>query len=388
MFQILLFIIYLAFISLGLPDGLLGSAWPNMRVDLNVPISYAGIITIIICLGTILSSLLSGFLNRKIKTGLIVSLSVLLTATALLGFYFSHNFIMLCIFAIPYGFGAGSIDAALNNYVAIHYKSKHMSWLHCMWGIGATIGPYAMSYVLTNNMPWNNGYLIIAIIQMCLTFIMFMSLPLWKKSSDNSYNPVNEKLSFNSIIKTRGIIVLIICFFSYSALEQTSILWASSFLIEKNGISNTLASSLASLFFIGITSGRLISGFISMKLCDRQMIRVGYTIIILGILLLIFNYNIVIGCIGLVLIGLGCAPIYPSVIHSVPKYFGINKSQTLIGILMATSYTGTLLMPSFFGILAQAITPKILPIYLLVFLCILITTHEILIYRIKRNILN
>ena len=386
MIHILLFIIYLAFISLGLPDGLLGSAWPNMRADLNVPISYAGIITIIICIGTVISSLFSGFLNRKLKTGLIVAISVLLTATALLGFYFSHSFILLCIFAIPYGFGAGSIDAALNNYVAIHYKSKHMSWLHCMWGIGATVGPYAMSYVLTNNMPWNNGYLCIAIIQLVLTFIMFMSLPLWKKRTNDNNEAIAKKLSFKDIISTKGFIILIICFFSYSALEQTTILWASSYLIAKNGISDSLASSLASLFFIGITSGRFISGFIAIKLKDRYMIRVGYTIIIIGIILLLFNSHISMAYIGLILIGLGCAPIYPSVIHSVPGYFGIDKSQSLIGILMAMSYTSTLFMPPFFGVLADLITQSILPIYLLIFLIILISTHELVVRKVKKNI--
>ena len=387
MVHLLLFIIYMAFISLGLPDGLLGAAWPSMQPNLDVPFSYAGIITMIICCCTIISSLLTVHLVRKLGTGKLVFFSVLLTALALLGFSLSHKFYLLCILAVPYGLGAGAIDASLNNYVATHFKAKHMSWLHCMWGIGATLGPYAMSYALTNNHPWNDGYLYISIIQFVLVFFLFLSLPLWKSKEviNEEEDTGKSNVSYKDIFKTKGVFIVIIMFFCYCSLEQTTMLWASSYLVQNNNVDEGVAAFFASMFFLGITSGRFINGFLAMKLKDRHLIRMGYSIIILGIVLLFLNIHLVVSCIGFALIGLGCAPIYPSTIHSIPLYFGKEKSQLLIGIQMAGAYLGTLLMPPFFGLIAQFISIKILPIYLSCLLLIIIIAHEFLITIIKKE---
>ena len=376
MFLLLLTIIYVAFISLGLPDGLLGSAWPIIHQEMQVPLSYAGIISMIIALGTIVSSLLSDRINKKIGTGLVTALSVATTCAALIGFSFSSEFWMLCLWAIPYGIGAGGVDAALNNYVAIHYESKHMSWLHAMWGIGAAIGPYVMGFVLTNNGIWNHGYLSIGILQIVLTIILFISLPLWKKNPSVEQNILDKKpLSLTDIFKIKGVKEVLVMFFCYCALEQTTALWASSYLYEVKEISKELAASFASLFYLGITGGRIISGFLTMKFNDKTMIRIGQVIILIGILMVILPLPNVISFIGLVMIGLGCAPIYPCVIHSTPELFGADKSQAIIGVQMASAYVGTLAMPALFGLLANLITIGIYPIYLLVILVLMVLMH-------------
>lgn len=388
MTHLLLLLIYLTFISLGLPDALLGSAWPNMHVDLNVPVSYVGFITAIITIGTIISSLLSAKLNKKLGIS-IVFISVFLTAIALFGFFLSRKFYMLCLFAIPYGLGAGGIDSALNNYVATHYKAKHMNWLHSMWGIGFTVGPYAMGFALTNNQPWNNGYLYISIIQFTIFLILILSSPLWKKqtSVEETEEVNNEEikvLSFKELFKTKGVIILLISFFCYCALEQTTALWATTYLVEVTNIDADTGAYFASLFCIGITVGRIINGFIAMKLKDKQMIRMGILIILIGIILIIFNFHKISTFGGFILIGLGCAPIYPSIIHSIPKYFGKEVSGSLIGVSMAGAYCGVLLMPPLFGLITQFISVSILPFYLLVFLLVLILGHEILLKKLNK----
>lgn len=385
MVSLLLFIIYLAFISLGLPDGLVGAGWPAMQLEFKVPVSYAGIITIIICASTIVSSLSTDYLTKKFGTGKVVAFSVLLTASALLGYSLSYDFLLLCLFAIPYGLGAGAIDASLNNYVALHFKSKHMSWLHCMWGIGAIIGPYAMSFALTNNKPWNDGFLYISLIQFVLVVFMFVSLPLWKKTSkifeeETKYKP----LSIKEIFKTKGVFVLMISFFCYCALEQVVMLWASSYLLGNNNIDEALATSLGSLFFIGMTLGRFLNGFISDKLKDKQLIRMGFVILALGLICLIINIHPYVTYAGLIIVGFGCAPIYPSVIHSTPIYFGEEKSQSLIGVQMACAYLGVLLMPPLFGIIADALSVTLMPYYLLLFFVVMLITHEILVKKVGK----
>lgn len=259
MVNLLLAIIYLSFISLGLPDALLGSAWPTMHKELNVPISYAGIISMIISAGTIISSLQSDRLTKKFGTGKITAFSVAMTAIALFGFSITHSYLFICVWAIPYGLGAGSVDASLNNYVALHYESKHMSWLHCMWGIGATIGPYIMGYALTNN-NWNAGYRYISIMQIVLTAILFFSLSLWKKNDEENKEKISTKvLSLKEIIKIPGAREIMICFFCYCALEATTGLWASSYLNIYKGVDIKTAASFGSLFYMGITVGRAIS---------------------------------------------------------------------------------------------------------------------------------
>ena len=384
MFLLLLSIIYLAFISLGLPDGLLGAAWPSMQQEMNVPISYAGIVSMIIALGTIISSLFSDRLTKRMGAGLVTAISVLLTASALFGFSFSHKFYMLCLWAIPYGLGAGGVDAALNNYVAIHYKSKHMSWLHAMWGIGASVGPYVMSYALTKTSLWNNGYLYIGILQIVLTIILFISLPLWKKNpSDEPKIIDNKALNLKEIMQIKGVKPVLIMFFCYCALEQTTALWASSYLLTKTSISKEFAASLPSLFFIGITSGRIISGFLTIKFSDSLMIRIGQVTIFLGIIFLLLPFGLVSSMLGLIIIGFGCAPIYPCVIHSTPELFGSDKSQAIIGVQMASAYIGTLAMPPLFGLIANHISIYLYPIYLLIILILMVVMHRLLL---KRNV--
>ena len=387
MTQLLLAIIYLAFISLGLPDSLLGSAWPTMYIQFDVPISCAGIISMIIAGGTIISSLQSDRLTKWLGTGRVTAISVATTAVALLGFSFTHSFRVLCLWAIPYGLGAGSVDASLNNYVALHYKSRHMSWLHCMWGVGATTGPYIMGIALSAGHGWNMGYRYIGVIQMILTAVLIFSLPLWKGRTEEAEveelqtDPAEngkKVLSVREILKISGAREVMICFFCYCALEQTTGLWASSYLNLHKGIPAETAATFASLFFIGITVGRAISGFVTMKLNDIQMIRLGQGIIVAGIVAMILPGSNILAMAGLILIGLGCAPIYPCVIHSTPAHFGADKSQAIIGVQMAFAYIGTMLMPPLFGLIARRISVALLPFYLFVILVVMIIMHELL----------
>ena len=269
MFQLLLIIIYLSFISLGLPDALLGAAWPSIHQEFQVPVSYAGVISMIISVGTIISSLQSDRLTRKLGTGKVTAVSVAMTAVALFGFSISHSFVALCLWAIPYGLGAGSVDASLNNYVALHYESRHMSWLHCMWGLGASLGPYIMGYMLTRGEGWNMGYRVIGILQVALTMVLVFSLPLWKKrpvAVGEAGEKEAEAISLWNAVRIPGVKEILFCFFCYCAVEQTTGLWASSYLTLYKHIPMELAAKFASLFYIGITAGRGISGFITMKL--------------------------------------------------------------------------------------------------------------------------
>ncbi|MEI0486381.1 MFS transporter [Brachyspira intermedia] len=385
MVNLLLAIIYLSFISLGLPDALLGSAWPTMHKELNVPISYAGIISMIISAGTIISSLQSDRLTKKFGTGKITAFSVAMTAIALFGFSITHSYIFLCVWAIPYGLGAGSVDASLNNYVALHYESKHMSWLHCMWGIGATIGPYIMGYALTNN-NWNAGYRYISIMQIVLTAILFFSLSLWKKNDEENKEKISTKvLSLKEIIKIPGAREIMICFFCYCALEATTGLWASSYLNIYKGVDIKTAASFGSLFYIGITVGRAISGFITMKLNDNQMIILGESLILIGIILMIIPAVNILSLIGFIIVGLGCAPIYPSIIHSTPSNFGAENSQAIIGVQMASAYIGTLAMPPLFGYIANHISISLLPFYLVLILILMFIMHKLMIKKTIKN---
>lgn len=385
MVHLLLIIIYLSFISLGLPDALLGSAWPAMYREFQVPVSYAGAISMIIAIGTVISSLQSDRLTRKFGTGKVTAASVAMTAVALLGFSTSHSFPALCLWSIPYGLGAGSVDASLNNYVALHYASRHMSWLHCMWGVGASIGPYIMGYALTANLGWNSGYRLIGILQILLTVILICSLPLWKKRSDASLPEMNSTegnaadagpLRLSQIIRIPGAKEVMLMFFCYCALEQTAGLWASSYLVLHHGLSAETAAWFASLFFIGITTGRGISGFLTYKMDDQSMIRLGLGIILLGILVLLLPMGEATALLGLILVGLGCAPVYPCVIHSTPEHFGADKSQAIIGVQMASAYVGILLMPPLFGLIANHISVSLFPFYLLAILLLMTVMHE------------
>lgn len=379
MIHLLLVVIYMAFISLGLPDALLGSAWPIMHMEFGVPVSYAGIVFGIISAGTIVSSLNSDYLTKKFGAGKVTAISVGMTAVAMLGFSYSSAYWQLLLWAVPYGLGAGSIDACLNNYVALHYESHHMSWLHCMWGLGASIGPYIMSFVLTNGQIWNMGYRYVGILQLVLTALLFLSLPLWRKKTgvtDSTAQTEVKALLLPEIFRIPGAKSVMVMFFCYCALEQTAGLWASSYLVMHKGIAEEVAAQFGSLFYIGITVGRFISGFITFKLNDNQMIRLGLGIIAVGIVTMFLPLGNVAALAGFIIIGLGCAPIYPCVIHSTPDHFGADKSQSIIGVQMASAYVGTLCMPPLFGLIANHINVALLPAYLLAILVLMFVMHE------------
>ncbi len=367
--HLLLFIIYLSFISLGLPDSLLGSAWPAIYPELSVPVSYSGIIFFIVSAGTVISSLLCHRATKALGTGKVTAISVLTTAAALFGFSISGRFLHLCLWAIPYGLGAGCVDASLNNYVAIHYKSRHMSWLHSMWGIGATAGPAIMSMALARNLGWHSGYRSIALIQIALSAVLFLSLRLWNKEEAGE-DRKQEALSLMKIISIPRVKAVMLTFFCYCALEQTASLWISSYMVLSGGESEAGGAIASSLFFIGITGGRMISGFLTFRLSDKGMIRLGQVLIASGIALLLIPARTA-SLIGIAVIGLGCAPIYPSVIHSVPGLFGRERSQAVIGVLMASAYIGNCTMPPLFGFLASKLSADILPLYLLLVLAVM-----------------
>lgn len=376
MFHLLLVIIYLSFISLGLPDGLLGAAWPTIYPAFSVPVSYAGILFAIISVGTVISSLLSDRLTFRLGTGRVTAISVCMTAAALFGFAVSDSYWMLCLWAIPYGLGAGSVDASLNNYVALHYTSRHMSWLHCMWGIGATVGPYIMGAVLSGGGHWSGGYRTVGFIQLALTVVLFLSLPLWKERTKTEDGSAAKPLPLKAVIAIPGAKQIMVTFFCYCALEQTTALWASSYLALYKGVPADTAAFFASMFFIGITAGRALNGFLTMKFRDTQLIRIGQGVIMMGICAMLLPLGNAAAITGLILVGLGCAPIYPCVIHSTPEHFGAEHSQALIGVQMASAYIGNCLMPPLFGLIANHIHVALLPVYLLLILGLMVVMHE------------
>ena len=374
MIHLLLAVIYLAFISLGLPDALLGSAWPTIYQAWDLPVSWAGTVYMIISLGTVASSLMSDRLTRALGAGKVTALSVAATATALWGFSVSGAFWQLCLWAIPYGLGAGSVDAALNNYVALHYESHHMSWLHCMWGVGASIGPHIMSRALTGAQGWSGGYQTVALIQTVLTLFLFCSLPLWKGKRMAAEERSEKALSLGQVLAIPGVKRAISAFFCYSAVETTVFLWGASYLVLHHGMAEAEAARLGGLFYLGMTVGRALSGFVAMRLNDRQMIRLGQAVTALGVAVLLQGASA--SAVGLLVMGLGCAPIYPCFIHATPAYFGADRSQVVIGVQMAGAYVATSFMPPVFGLVAQYISPALFPVYLLVFLVAMVVLHE------------
>lgn len=380
MTTLLLAVIYLAFISLGLPDGLLGAAWPVMYQELNVPVSWAGAISMIIAAGTIVSSLQSDRLTLRFGTGAVTAASVAMTMVALFGFSTCSSFWMLCLWAIPYGLGAGSVDASINNYVALHYSSRHMSWLHCMWGVGASVGPAVMGYALTGGYGWPAGYRWVGVIQVILTAVLVFSLPMWQKRSDvKAAADSGEKLKampLRQVVAIRGAKAVMVTFFCYCALESLTGLWASSYLALYRGIPEETAARFASLFFLGITAGRAVCGFITVRFRDETMIRAGQSIIAVGVLCMLLPLGDAAALAGLVIVGLGCAPIYPCIIHSTPVHFGADKSQAMIGVQMASAYVGSCLAPPVFGLLAGWISIALLPWCLLAVVALMALMHE------------
>jgi len=385
---ILLIIIYLSFISLGLPDSLLGSAWPSMYGGLNVPLHYAGYVSMIIAGGTVISSIFSARIIRRFGTGIVTAFSVFMTAVALLGFSFSGAFALLCLWAVPLGLGAGSVDAALNNYVALHYKAKHMSWLHCFWGVGASMGPIIMSFFLINRNSWNLGYRSIGLLQCCLVFFLFITISLWGKNKSQTSIEKTESskgIKFKELFHTIGVKQILVAFFCYCSLETTTGLWGSSFLVMEKNISPEIAAQWISLYYIGITSGRFISGFLTMKLNNRQMVRLGQVLIACGIIALMLPFGRVLLLPGFFTIGLGCAPIYPSLLHETPRNFGSEKSQAIMGIQMASAYIGTTFMPPLFGQITSFFGFNIFPLFIGGILLLNIIMVEILNNKIDKN---
>ena len=387
MYSLLLALIYIAFISLGLPDSLLGSSWPSMHIQFDVPTSFMGIVSMIISGGTIVSSLLSDRFTRKFGTRWVTVFSVFLTVIALFGFSFSTKYWMLILFSIPYGLGAGAIDAALNNYVALHYKAKHMSWLHCFWGVGAIISPFIMGFALKHS-TWNFGYRIVGFIQLGIAILLIATLPVWKINK-TSLEENTKSLRLTSVLKIKGVPFLLIGFFAYCALEATSMQWASTYFVETKGVGIEEAAIFASLFYIGITSGRFLSGFITDRLGDQKMIRLGTCILILGIILLLLSIkNDVLSLVAFITIGFGCAPIYPCIIHSTPFNFGKENSGAIIGIQMASAYLGSTFMPPLFGLLGNSIGFFIMPFFLLVFVVLMIMMVEMTFHITKEKLVS
>ena len=384
MVHLLLAIIYLAFISLGLPDGLLGAAWPTMYPQFGVSVSYAGAVSMVIALGTIVSSLMSDRLTYRFGPGKVTAFSVTMTAAALFGFASCDRYWMLLLWAVPYGLGAGGVDASLNNYVALHHSSRHMSWLHCMWGVGASVGPYIMGWVLSGGNHWSGGYRIVGVLQVALTAVLFLTLGLWKNRAADADGNAAEPVPLSKVVKIPGAPEVLVTFFCYCALEQTAALWASSYLTLSKGVPAETAAFFASMFFLGITAGRALNGFLTMKFDDKTLIRLGCGIIGLGVAAMLLPMGRNMALAGLILVGLGCAPVYPCIVHSTPEHFGAEKSQAIIGVQMASAYTGTLLMPPLFGLLANLIGAWVLPIYLLAILGLMIWMHERMLGKVSR----
>lgn len=385
MASILIAIIYLAFVSMGLPDALLGSVWPSIYGQMNVPISFAGIVTVLITSGTVVSSLMSDRLLRKFGTGVVTAGCTLLTAVALFGFSISTSFIHLCLWALPYGLGAGSIDAALNNYVALKYKSRHMSWIHFFWGVGAAAGPYLMGMMLTGGAAWTDGYRVVGIIQTVMTLCLFLSLPLWKRNDPSHESAAPAKaLTKRQALGMPGAKAVLLAFFCYCGLESTAGLWASSYMTLVRGIAPEEAAKWASIFYLGITIGRFACGFISDRVGDKNMVRLGQALIGLGVITMLIPGGNAICFAGLLLIGLGGAPVFPSLLHQTPENFGAENSQTFMGLQMACAYIGAALMPPVFGFLAQGIGIGVYPIYLLGLMLVMVLSSEEL-NRVKRR---
>ncbi|HBX24831.1 MAG TPA: MFS transporter [Firmicutes bacterium] len=376
----------MAFISLGLPDSLLGSGWPAIHLELNIDNSYMGFVSMVISFGTIISSLLSSKLISRIGTRFVTLGSVFLTVIALFGFSFSKKFWMLIVFAIPYGLGAGAVDSALNSYVAVHYKAKHMSWLHCFWGAGTIISPFIMGYALTS-LSWQDGYRIVGFIQLGIALLLFVTLPVWKVNKSEEEKQTKQVSTF-SCLKIKGVIFVLIGFFAYCALEATAMQWASTYFVEVKGVDKERSAMLASLFYIGITFGRFISGFFIDKIGDKKAIIIGCSFLFLGIILLSLPINCFpLAISSFIILGFGCGPIYPCFIQSTPTNFGNENSSSIVGLEMTSAYIGTTFMIPLFGLLGNRFGFKIMPIYL-IFFALLMTGMMLLSFKGSKNKIN
>lgn len=384
MYSLLLAIIYVAFVSLGLPDSLVGAGWPVMHRDLDVPVAFAGIITMIIAASTILSSLASERVTLRFGAGMVTAVSVGMTAVALFGFSYSGEFWMLCLWAIPYGLGAGAVDAALNNYVALHYAARHMNWLHSFWGVGAAISPFIMSYAITAELGWSSAYFVVGAIQVVLAVLLLGSLPLWRRvdraaaagaSGDEGSDAADPEsarpkahVPLATALRIPGVTLILIAFFCYCAAESSALVWSSTYLVAERDVTVATAAAFGALYLLGMTAGRFAAGFFADRIGDAWLIRGGFlTVMVAGVMIALPLETPVLALAGLVLAGLGCAPIYPAIIHSTPQNFGRRNSQAIIGIQMAAAYTGSTLAPPALGAVAAWSGMWIFPVVLAVF---------------------
>ncbi len=363
---LLLIIIYIAYISLGIPDSILGAAWPAIYREFDLPVSYASYITIFVSLGTIISSFFSARIINRLGTVKITILSTLLTSAALLGFSFSQNMVWFCLLAFPLGLGAGSIDTALNNYVALHYKANHMNFLHCFYGIGVALSPYLMSLSLKDNANWRMGYRIMFIFQISIALLMLISIPVWKKVGEKSNEDVSPKtLTTKQIFKIKGTKSAFCVFIFSCGIEAVCTVWGSTFFVEARGTSPDDGAKLVVLYFVGLTLGRFISGVLSNKLKPFTLILIGIGIVLVAIGMTLFTPSSLFAAIGLFLMGFGIGPVFPNMTHLTPEIFGKEVSQSIIGLQMALAYISVMATPLIFGQVAQYFGVKFMPLFLL-----------------------
>ena len=384
MATLLLIVIYIAFIGLGVPDSLFGTAWPAIYTDLNLPVSWASIVTIIVSCGTITSSLLSSWLISRFGTGKITAVSTLMTALALLGFSCSDSMLWLCLCAIPLGLGAGSIDTALNNYVALHYKASHMNFLHCFYGIGVSLSPYLMSLPLSKG-TWEGGYRAVFWFQLAIAALTALALPLWKKVRHAQNGEEAEEtprvLSFPALMKMPKVRMACLVFIGYCALEYTCGTWGSTFLVNAKGAAADTAARMVTFYYVGLALGRFLSGVLAGLLHSRQLVKIGQMILLAAVVSLFLPLPFAFCSVSLFFIGLGNGPIFPNMLHLTPELFGKDLSQAVIGAEMATSYIGVLLAPALFGLIAQNVTAALFPVYLLVLYALMTTGTAASVYK-------
>ena len=387
---LLLIVIYLAFISLGLPDSMLGAAWPMMYMDLGVPVSYAGFISITVCVGTTIASLIYAKANARLSTWSITAISVACTAIALISYSMIQSFPVLILAALLLGIGAGAVDAGLNNYVALHYKVRAMNFLHAFWGIGTLIGPFLLSYFFAHGMSWRNGYAAIGSIQSVICLILLLSRPLWKIAGESPITESGEKperrkgIPISEALHRKGAVTAMLGFFFYCAMEQSSMLWASTFLVSAKGFTESSAAAAAGLLFWGITAGRVLSGLIGPKIKSRSMIWLSQASNLLGIILVLIVPEEFAGYVFFFL-GMGFGPVYPTMLQQTPELFGTKYSASIMGLEMSAAYIGSAMMPALFGVIGRSFSMSLFPFYILVIFIIYVTVLELKVRRAAKN---
>jgi len=387
---VLLVLIYLAFISLGLPDAVLGAGWPVMRPDFGVPFAYAGFISMTISGGTILSAVFSSRVLKRFGTGRVTAVSVALTAIALAGFAFTPSFWWLLVAAIPLGLGAGAVDSGLNAYVAEHYESRHMSWLHSFWGVGAFSGPLVLSVLLAQGAGWRVGYLWIAILQAVLVILLLVAVPLWDKVRRRNLGeaasaPPTEHQPLFFPLKLKGAKLGLTALFLYCGIESTMGLWGGSFLFQTKGLDPAASATWVSMFYVSITVGRFLTGFVTYKMSNNDLIRTGGLVVLAGVVLLLLPLPLPVALTGFLLVGLGCAPLFPCMLHETPVRYGAANAPAMMGFQMATAYIGATFLPPLFGLVASFTTLALMPVFLVAYIAVLIVTSEALRASLSRS---